>query len=537
MRRFACGVVICLLVATSLAVLPSAAAQQRWSWQQAPATVLPTGDLEWDPEPFEFVAGDSVRYIDFAGGDDANDGLSTQTPWQHHPWDPNAADNAAACSGPHTYLFKRGVIYRGALESTESGAATDPIHLTSDPSWGEGQAMLYGSERISGGWSRCTAGDAPEGMAEAAKVWYADLPDGATPRCLWMVGPEEIVRLKLARTPNWQVSDPQEIKSEWWEWENPEWWKAGGHKTENPEGKRIHLGIDTEHLTEPADYYQDALVWTEYGIMMGTPFASRVETVDTEQNAIGFQGVWYGDSGQIIRGNRYYLENKPHYLDEPGEFYYAEDGPHAGRLYVRLPGDADPNETVLEAARRYNLIDMRGVGHVHVSGLTFRFTNVWDLPARGFVHEDVDCACVRMLGSGEDIQVRNCRFEHVNKAVRIKAVGDTDYVDDVVVADNEILHTDHGAISVSDGARWGKEEPPKGELGRVAVLRNRLHRIGLRPIRSGHGHAVHVGFPAVAEIAGNILHRCYGAGLFMFGGKGSGYRGEAPLARLLVHHN
>ena len=37
----------------------------KWSWQEPQAKVLPTGDLEWAPRPFEFKAGESVRYIDF----------------------------------------------------------------------------------------------------------------------------------------------------------------------------------------------------------------------------------------------------------------------------------------------------------------------------------------------------------------------------------------------------------------------------------------------------------------------------------------
>ena len=68
-----------------------------WSWQEPQAKVLPTGDLEWAPKVFEFKAGGSVRYIDFASGNDANDGLSHETPWKHHPWDPNAGDKARVC--------------------------------------------------------------------------------------------------------------------------------------------------------------------------------------------------------------------------------------------------------------------------------------------------------------------------------------------------------------------------------------------------------------------------------------------------------
>ena len=82
----------------------------RWSWQEPQAKVLPTGDLQWAPQPFVFQAGESARYVDFGSGDDANDGLSKQTPWKHHPWDPNAGGKAAACKGVHTYVFKQGVV-------------------------------------------------------------------------------------------------------------------------------------------------------------------------------------------------------------------------------------------------------------------------------------------------------------------------------------------------------------------------------------------------------------------------------------------
>ena len=68
----------------------------------------------------------SIRYIDFDAGNDANDGLSKQTPWKHHPWDPNATGNAKACNGSHTYVFKQGVDYRGELNANESGTGRRP---------------------------------------------------------------------------------------------------------------------------------------------------------------------------------------------------------------------------------------------------------------------------------------------------------------------------------------------------------------------------------------------------------------------------
>src|SRR5271157_2223553 len=122
----------------------------RWSWQEPQAVVLPTGDLQWAPKAFAFQPGESPRYVDFESGSDANDGLSQQTPWQHHPWDPKAGGRAAACKGAHTYVFKQGVDYRGELNANESGTPDAPIILTRDPSWGAGRAVICGSEAVTG---------------------------------------------------------------------------------------------------------------------------------------------------------------------------------------------------------------------------------------------------------------------------------------------------------------------------------------------------------------------------------------------------
>ncbi len=66
-----------------------------------------------------------MRYIDFEAGDDGNAGTKA-APWKHHPWDGDAAGKAKACEGIHTYVFKRGVIYRGHLLADDSGEPATP---------------------------------------------------------------------------------------------------------------------------------------------------------------------------------------------------------------------------------------------------------------------------------------------------------------------------------------------------------------------------------------------------------------------------
>ena len=501
--------------------------RQRWSWNQPQAEITPTGDLKWKPEPFKFEAGQSTRYIDGENGDDSKAGDSKESAWKHHPWDANATGNAKQCKGTHTYVFKRGVIYRGALRANESGAANAPIRLSSDPAWGTGEALFYGSERVTG-WKR---GAENKDIPEGDKVWYADL--SFAPRCVWEVKDKEIERIALARTPNWKVSNPEDVMSEWWTWEQPEWW-AGRCKINGPRG-RAHIGIDSKHLTKGAEYYKDAVVRTEYGIVMGTPFPTRVEAFDAARKGVVFQGIWFGDSETIITNNRYFLEDKAQYLDEPGEFWFEKKGA-GGRLYLRLSGDRDPNQAVVEAARHINLIESDGLSHVQITGLTFRFTNIfWDLTPAAWGGKDINNACIRVLGSAEDLRVANCRFEHAGKAIRISAAADSNRIDRVVICDNEMQYLDHGAIQVEGTP--GKAEPPAAYVGDVKVLRNRLFTIGLRAFRQDHSHALCVSFPETMEVAGNVLDRCYGAGLFLFGGKGGGETRDTPLTRDLIYNN
>ncbi|MFW6153905.1 MAG: LamG-like jellyroll fold domain-containing protein [Planctomycetota bacterium] len=530
-RSFACLALfgpLCILAAQA------AAADGRWSWQSAQAAVHPTGDLSWQPRPFVFRPGPSVRYIDFADGDDAHPGTSPRQPWKHHPWDPNATGRAKAARGAHTYVFKRGVVYRGALRPSESGTSDHPIRLTSDPAWGDGEAVLCGSQQVAT-WTR--GADHPD-IPDAEQVWYADLE--FAPRCVWIVGADGgITRIPLARTPNWTVTDPDDVKSNWWHWDYK------GERpfdvfAQHPRGHQLHLGVDTAHLTRPADHYRGAIVWTEHGWVAGGPYPVRVDLVDTDRHGLGFGGRWGGvGKYKIVRYNRYFLEDKPHYLDDPnGEFWFDRKGA-GGRLYLRLPDGADPNTAHVEAARHSTLIDATALNHVEISGLTFRFTNVfWRLDGVPYTHgDDLDTACIRVLGSATGLQVSNCRFEHVSTALRASAPGYDDRIDQLAFTDNLLRFTDRGGVFISDGSPWGERERRTGLLGDVSILRNHLSRIGLRPTRFDHGFAFDLLGPRTAEIAGNIIERCYAGGINVHCAKRSGSLRDVPLSRVLIHHN
>ncbi len=112
----------------------------------------------------------------------------------------------------------------------------------------------------------------------------------------------------------------------------------------NEQGKELVLGIDTKHITGPKDLYMGAVIWTEFGWVDGTPYPSYVQGYDAEKKGLGFEGQYGGVGGKfIVAHHRYYLEDKPQYLDDPdGEFWFDKKG-NGGRLYVILPGGTDPN--------------------------------------------------------------------------------------------------------------------------------------------------------------------------------------------------
>jgi hypothetical protein len=524
---------LALLVAARGAV--NAQSVARWSWQEPQAKVLPTGDLEWAPEPFEFKAGESVRYLDFESGNDAADGLSKQTPWKHHPWDPNAGNKAAAGKGVQTYVFKQGVDYRGELNADESGTADAPVILTRDPSWGEGPAVVCGSEVVTG-WKQGGNNLIPE----PEKVWHVDL--NWAPRNVWMVGKDgAVTRIALARTPNWTISDPDDIKSEWWTWKNPDK-PFDNYATIN--GERRHLAFDKDDINEskPQAYYEGAIVRTTKGWVMGNPFPARVLAVDRQNGSLVFPGQWGGaPSYKIIRGCCFYLEDKPQYLDSPGEFWFDKQG-DGGRLYLRLPGDQDPNTVRVEVAKRIHMIESSGMSHVHISGLTFRFSNVyWNLTAAPYwvSHEsiDVEPGCVRVLGSGTDIAVTHCVFEHVHRGVRLKAMGTQDAIAKVVVDDNVFADNDYGAVDLEDGTVYSALEPPMGRLYDVRVMRNKFDHIGLRPDLFCQGATLEIAYAETAEVAGNLFDRVCAQGIDVHGAKQDRAATDRPFCRVLIHHN
>lgn len=162
----------------------------------------------------------SARYIDFESGNDQNLG-TCEAPWKHHPWDANAKGQSRASHGIRTYIFKKGVTYRGYLKTLESGTLTSPIRLTAHFGWGYGDAVLSGAKTYSSGWVRCRTEIAVKFPLDSrSQVWCKTVSANAIPNLIWQVTRSSVNRVPIARSPNWKIADLDDPRRDWFELTN-----------------------------------------------------------------------------------------------------------------------------------------------------------------------------------------------------------------------------------------------------------------------------------------------------------------------------
>ncbi|NRA39944.1 MAG: right-handed parallel beta-helix repeat-containing protein, partial [Planctomycetes bacterium] len=447
--------------------------------------------------------------------------------WKHHPWDSKSSAKAKACSGIHSYIFKGGSIYRGSLIADDSGSSSESIQLTRDPKWGKGAAIIAGSQRISSAWKK--ANDAPQGMPESDKVWVCDVKGFKQITGIWSADSQ---RVKLARHPNWTLSNKEDVKAEWASWDKT--WMAPKQKrtfisaTQSQLGNQRVICQSTDILNaKNTNAYAGATVWTEYCGLMGSPYPGPVLNFNPDNHTIMVGAPWMGTNFPI-ENCRFFLENHPRFLDQAGEYWHDVT---KGQLYIRLADDLDPNTSGVDVTTEINLIDLSNQKNITISGLGFQHQRVaqwhkrfWDVP-------EEDGACIKSIGNSHNINIHHNTFIDVVRAVWIQGANNAYAIDHININDNEMRNCDWDCIIIYP---HGKSH---GNLGNVNILRNNMEEIGERPRRAAHGHALQVRYARSLNLAGNIIKRSFGTAIFLHGGKPSGSKGDAKLCRMLVFDN
>lgn len=490
-----------------LVVIPALPADYKYSWEDNQATVSTTGDLTWAPKEFVYSPGASVRYIDFEGGDNANDGLTKATAWKHHPWDPSATGNSLASTGIHTYVFKRGVIYRGYLNAKESGENGNPIKLTSDPSWGTGEACIYGSVRITGGWAQANASAAP-GVPNPELVYYQTISNLGETKCVYEVDGDNFSRVRVARSPNYRDTGSDPMK---------DWWSF---TSKQPSSGKLKL-TDIRNLTATdAATYTGGTVWAiEDAVVMSALWKQGIDFYTPSDKSISVQDQNFGGVGF-----KYFIENTPYLLDTTSEYYYNRDN---GRMFIRLESDKNPNTAILEIATRSKLMDINNRSNIEISGLTFGFTTFNNVR---YGEGDAE-PTIKLNGACKNITVKNCNFQNLNGGILANNSSDAaNPASQIVVSDNDFENMDDFGVYLLESSGNFLED--------ASILRNRFYNIGARHLCRWYSSIStirsHMEF---GEVAGNIVEYSWGSGINITWGKNSGSGNTIPFVRGLVHHN
>ncbi len=563
-----------ITILSLLALLATGALAQdggKYIWQQDQAKVLPNGDIEWMPRPFEFKAGDLVKFIDYQNGDDNNDGASKETAWKHHPWDRNATGNAAAHEGVTTYVFRRGVAYRGGLSPDESGEDSKPIIITASSLdkdspyyWGEGEAYMVGSTGLPAQWVKATEVNAPQRIPEPDKVWALDMTGyrlnhlnsktntyelqmemtGTTRNRnvampfmgLFRVDKDATSHEQhMARTPDWQRGNDNFVLDYWHRMDDSAGIPGSGKKG-------VASGFKDEDVLKghPDDWFAGGYIWQQYAHFMGTPIPKKIEYKEEAKHYKGQEykvydpekaSLYTGSIYGATKGGLYYMiEGLPQYLDTPEEYYFDEK---TGFLYYMPPEGMNPNEMALELTSVYTGIGISSKSNILINGLNFRY---------------YDGAGVGMGEDVTNVTISNCTFEHLlDYGVKYGASNwrggkEGDWADNIRVTDCDFQNVLSMPINMTSDPHNNRR------LGHVEILRNNIYNSGMRHRDNVQSsvEALKVSFARTGAIAGNVIERSFGSGIQIFTGAQLEYKypeksavkvANFPLTRVHIFQN
>jgi len=305
---------------------------------------------------FPGLAWATVYYVDFEGGSDSQNGTSPSTPFKHCPGDNNATGNAAGTnlSPGDTVILKGGVYYRSSIDVTRSGAAGNPITYDGNTAgtFGTGQAIIDGSERITG-WTQCASAAEAGGNPNWAGIYYNYVPAGTDVFVANMYEDDQMV---------WAAQDPDLADPFYYD--------------DLSTFRSIHSdNVTRTSLTDPAYFTQsDPAYWDNaYLLLWGLP--NIVRTIKITGYVPGENKVTFADTGSTSlytdRTVYYAVANHMDKLNVPGEFVVNEtpepDGTHKIWLWPLTGGDINQKE-ITRSVRRTG-IHLWGDDYITIQGL------------------------------------------------------------------------------------------------------------------------------------------------------------------------
>jgi len=288
-------------------------------------------------------------FIDYENGNDQNSGKSIHSAWKHIPWDENATSKAIIKPGDR-FIFKGGVVYRGAIDIQTSGSAQQPIKLIGNQ-WGRKPAILSGSTKEETTIKKCQSRKS----------------------CLDLENWEQISTAQIERAPQEESSIVIE---------NQNYWMA-----RTPNNPNNFWYDDLEH------YYQtDKAVDTEspnkildldiYNKLKGKSLFGAKIALRLNPNLIYTYSInELQDKKVVLNKNigvphknqptHYMLLNRPSDLDKKNEFIYSENEKLIAFHYSHNKPPHKSRKITIETPTRGYGININGKSNISIEGFIF----------------------------------------------------------------------------------------------------------------------------------------------------------------------
>ncbi len=424
-------------------------------------------------------------WVDAANGDDSRDGLSAATALR-------TLQAAASRATPGTSVLMQPGIYRETIKPANSGTAPSPIIYRA--AQGASTAIIRGSETVAN-WTPLTdnAIGLPAGTDPNNIVWTDLSAWGLTtvPRFVMQLDAAGNVqaRLPLAHEPDWQVQT---------QWKYHEfWWTADGGAAVaecDPLSDKSPASCDkaSRSLTQLIDQHDDsAPAGIEPGNLttLGNITGATLVAMDTFQGDYVFRRTITAHdvaAGQITvdrdaarnsannqglgLGSKYYVENHPALLDNPGEYWFDVT---TGRLYL---WPLTPELQSVEISRRDTGWDLTGLSYQTLDGVALEFFNGKAITIQN-----------NHLQSSYGNQLLNLRVRYANQGLFAEQVltassSADSVIQDLVLANTEIGYMDNEGIYL--GSQWDNEADPalfiRAPITNTLIKNNELHHFGYR---------------------------------------------------------
>lgn len=350
----------------------------------------PVGPLnDEDVTPGANPFGVQDYFIDCAGGDDTNNGLTAATPWRtiHHF---NSEASGALQPGARVF-FKRGGVCRGDGESNRYGgtiwinpAGTAERNIEYK-AYGSGAAPIISGAISATGWT-----------VESGNIYHTNIGPGRPVMYLYIGNNVQT----LAREPDVSADGTTQF-------------------------------FLTDHMNGNGDgtsYITDSEMPTGVNLVGGRAFYRHSNWAYAQMPIVGHSGTtitmstpveqcyrpdpscpdsWYPEAGWA-----YLVENDRELLDHAGEWYYDSS---TGDLSFWAPGDADPNTLTVDVVVDHHAFYFADAHH-HIT--------IANLVLEKYIAPIVEIGDAPSVpGDASNITIRNCELRYAFVGLKIGTSG------------------------------------------------------------------------------------------------------------------